>query len=145
MLCRWQLLRRVLFSREWLDLLARHGPWKYVWLPDDDVRASSCDVAGLFAMMDAAQLQLAQVLCVRQYLCVCLRMGASSKAASAAHQQGALGAPAWPAGCRCRSAESAAPGSSGRPSSSDPALLCASPRLWRSWRQVLHTQAQGIA
>ncbi|KAL4439390.1 hypothetical protein ABPG77_008719 [Micractinium sp. CCAP 211/92] len=58
---KWQLLRRVLFSREWLDLLARHGPWKYVWLPDDDVRASSCDVAGLFAMMEAAQLQLAQM------------------------------------------------------------------------------------
>lgn len=58
---RWQLLRRVLFSSEWLDLVATHGLWRYVWMPDDDVYASACDVAQLFAMMQAAHLQLAQV------------------------------------------------------------------------------------
>ncbi|KAL4447590.1 hypothetical protein ABPG75_004809 [Micractinium tetrahymenae] len=58
---KWQLLRRVLFSSEWLHLLARHGPWKYVWMPDDDVYASSCDIAQLFAMMETAHLQLAQM------------------------------------------------------------------------------------
>ncbi|KAL4447589.1 hypothetical protein ABPG75_004808 [Micractinium tetrahymenae] len=58
---KWQLLRDVLFSAEWAQLVAGRGPWAYLWLPDDDVVASACDIAQLFAMMEAAHMQLAQM------------------------------------------------------------------------------------
>ena len=60
-LCRYQLLADALFSEEWAQLVAARGPWSRLWLPDDDVVASACDIAGLFWAMDAAGLQVAQV------------------------------------------------------------------------------------
>lgn len=59
--CRWQLLADVLFSEEWAQLVAAGGPWSRLWMPDDDVLASACDIARLFWAMGAAHLQLAQV------------------------------------------------------------------------------------
>ncbi|KAL4419604.1 hypothetical protein ABPG77_001658 [Micractinium sp. CCAP 211/92] len=58
---KWQLLAGVLFSGEWAQLVAARGPWSRLWLPDDDVLASSCDIARLFWLMDAAGLELAQM------------------------------------------------------------------------------------
>ncbi|KAL4419603.1 hypothetical protein ABPG77_001657 [Micractinium sp. CCAP 211/92] len=58
---KYQLLAGVLFSGEWAQLVAARGPWSRLWLPDDDVLASACDIARLFWLMDASGLELAQM------------------------------------------------------------------------------------
>lgn len=59
---RWQLLYNLSFSPEWEALVAGRDPrTTYLWLPDDDVVASACNVSRFLGLMEEQQLLLAQV------------------------------------------------------------------------------------
>ena len=61
-ICRWQLLHNASFSAEWEALVAGRDPTAtYLWLPDDDITAGSCDISRFLALMQEQRLLLAQV------------------------------------------------------------------------------------
>ena len=61
---RYQLLLNVTYSPEWEAIVAGRDPRRtFLWLPDDDIVASSCDITRFLRVMEAHQLVLAQVGC----------------------------------------------------------------------------------
>ena len=59
---RWQLLRNATSSPKWEALVAGRDPRRtFLWLPDDDVLASACNITCFLRLMEAQQLVLAQV------------------------------------------------------------------------------------
>lgn len=59
---KWQLLLNVTYSPEWEAIVAGRDPRRtFVWLPDDDIVASSCDITRFLRVMEAHQLVLAQM------------------------------------------------------------------------------------
>ncbi|KAL4422957.1 hypothetical protein ABPG75_009154 [Micractinium tetrahymenae] len=57
---KWQMTYRLLFSPEWLRLIADKD-YGYVWMPDDDIVASACDIARFFDILENQQLYIAQM------------------------------------------------------------------------------------
>lgn len=60
--CRWQLLLNVTATPQWAAALAGRRPRDtFIWLPDDDLLASTCDINRLLRLMEQQRLLLAQV------------------------------------------------------------------------------------
>ena len=57
---RYQVLAHVLGTPEWAALAAAHR-WSYVWLPDGDLMASTCDITRFLHLAEQQHLVLAQV------------------------------------------------------------------------------------
>ncbi|KAL4451227.1 hypothetical protein ABPG77_009299 [Micractinium sp. CCAP 211/92] len=54
------MTHRLLFSPEWLQLIADKD-YGYVWMPDDDIVASACDIARFFGILERQHLYIAQM------------------------------------------------------------------------------------